>query len=102
MYRAWNLGAADDLNSATVNYYQQGEISIKSLLFMELLENFLNSHIFTALRTEKELGYVAFASRISHACVDGFIVSVGKMIYRRLTNKILWRIVFIIITISLL
>jgi insulysin len=43
---------------------------------MSILENILNQFMFKYLRTEREMGYIAFSKYVSHFCVDGFIIGV--------------------------
>lgn len=76
MYRDLLQGNNENLNSATLNYYQQGIHTAEGLTKMLVLENILNTHVFTYLRTERQLGYVAFAKIVRHGCVDGFVIAV--------------------------
>ena len=62
----------------TINYYQIGERTLENYVYMKFLVNLLNAHVYNYLRTERDLGYVAFAYYISHSCVDGVII--GKLI----------------------
>lgn len=43
---------------------------------MHLLVDLLNSHVYSYLRTERKLGYVAFSMIVSHGCIDGFVIGV--------------------------
>lgn len=46
---------------------------------MKLLSNILNSFVYKFLRTDRDLGYVAFAQMVSHGCIDGFIIGFIKI-----------------------
>lgn len=46
VFRKFTNGPDDDLNSATVNYYQFGKQTLESTSAMNLLQNLLNSFFF--------------------------------------------------------
>lgn len=74
--RHYPEGNDDNLNSATVNFYQWGQRSTYNLVMMKVLENSLNMFMYKYLRTDRELGYAASASFKRVGCIDGFMISV--------------------------
>jgi insulysin len=62
-----------DNNNLAMNYYQLGLHSLENYTKLWLLENTLNNEAFSYLRSELQLGYIAFGSLSSSAHVDGFV-----------------------------
>ncbi|CAK55760.1 unnamed protein product (macronuclear) [Paramecium tetraurelia] len=69
-------GDNNDVNGATINYYQIGHRNKKNFAIMNLIQQFFHNHAFQYLRTERQLGYVALMRFIPIGCIDGAAIIV--------------------------